>query len=117
MNGSFFWGDDRGFLKEGVKAYLMTPLSPLTLPTFLFVLRSIFYDNSCWENWLKNMGELAQLTSAAFVLIHFILPNTVCSQKSIYTVLMITDELCSRIPGRPRAHVYGTASNKCAPDA
>jgi hypothetical protein len=35
LNGSFFGGDDRGFLKEGVKTYLMTPISPLNPPTFL----------------------------------------------------------------------------------
>jgi hypothetical protein len=30
----FLLGDDRGLLKEGVKAYLMTPTSSLNLPTF-----------------------------------------------------------------------------------
>ncbi len=35
LNGSFFEGNDRGFLKEEVKAYLMVPLSPINSPTFL----------------------------------------------------------------------------------
>jgi hypothetical protein len=30
LNGSFFAGNDRGFLKEGVKPYRKTPMSPLT---------------------------------------------------------------------------------------
>ncbi len=31
----FFEGDDRGFFKEGVKTYLMAPILPLNLPSFL----------------------------------------------------------------------------------
>ncbi len=34
LNGSFFGSYDRGFLKEGVKTYLMTPMSPLNSPAF-----------------------------------------------------------------------------------
>ncbi len=34
LNGSFFVGDDRGILKEGVKTFLMAPMSPLNSPTF-----------------------------------------------------------------------------------
>jgi hypothetical protein len=30
----FLGGDDRGFLKEGVKAYRMASMSPLNSPTF-----------------------------------------------------------------------------------
>jgi hypothetical protein len=31
---SFFLGDNRGFLKEGVDAYQGAPMSPLNSPTF-----------------------------------------------------------------------------------
>ncbi len=34
LNGSFFGGDDWGISKEGVKTYLMAPMSPLNKPTF-----------------------------------------------------------------------------------
>ncbi len=34
LNCSFFGGDDRGFLKEGVKTDLMTPKPPLNSPTY-----------------------------------------------------------------------------------
>jgi hypothetical protein len=34
LNSSFFGSDDRRFLKDGVKAYLMATMSPLNLPTF-----------------------------------------------------------------------------------
>ncbi len=34
LNNSSFGGDDRGFLKEGVKAYLMAPMSLLISPIF-----------------------------------------------------------------------------------
>ncbi len=37
--GSFFGGDDRGFLKEMVRTYLMTPMSPHNSPTFFFCLQ------------------------------------------------------------------------------
>jgi hypothetical protein len=37
LNGSFFGGDDRGSLKEGVKTYLMAPMSPLNSPIFFFL--------------------------------------------------------------------------------
>jgi hypothetical protein len=38
LNSSCFGGDDRGFLKEVVKAYLMAPMSPLiNSPTFVFL--------------------------------------------------------------------------------
>ncbi len=39
----FFESDDRGFLKEGAKTYLMAPMSPLNSPTFLSVFTSIVY--------------------------------------------------------------------------
>jgi hypothetical protein len=35
LNGSFFGVAHRGFLKEGVKTYLMAPMSPLNSPPFL----------------------------------------------------------------------------------
>jgi hypothetical protein len=38
LNGSFFGGDHRGFLKEGVKTSRMAPMSPLSSPTFFFCL-------------------------------------------------------------------------------
>jgi hypothetical protein len=38
VNGSFFLGEHRGFLKEGVKIYRMAPMSPLNSPTFFFCL-------------------------------------------------------------------------------
>ncbi len=34
LNGSLFEGDGRGFMKGGVKTYLMAPMSPLNSPTF-----------------------------------------------------------------------------------
>ncbi len=34
LNGSFFGGEHRGFLKEGVKAYQIAPMSPLNSSTF-----------------------------------------------------------------------------------
>jgi hypothetical protein len=34
LNGSFFGIEHWGFLKEGVKTYLMAPMSPLNSPTF-----------------------------------------------------------------------------------
>ncbi len=34
LNGSFFGGDDRGFLKERIKTYLMALMSPPNSPTF-----------------------------------------------------------------------------------
>jgi hypothetical protein len=44
LNGSFFGVDDRGFLEEGVKSYLMAPMSPLNSQMFFFsVLTSIVY--------------------------------------------------------------------------
>jgi hypothetical protein len=42
LNGSFFAGDDRGFLKEEAKTYLMAPMSPLNPPKFS-VFKSIVY--------------------------------------------------------------------------
>jgi hypothetical protein len=41
LNGSFFGGDDRGFLKEVVKTYLMAPMSLLDSPTLFSVFSSI----------------------------------------------------------------------------
>ncbi len=41
-----FWIDDVCFLKEGVKTYLMTPMS-LLKPTFFSVFTSIVYDG--WD--------------------------------------------------------------------
>jgi hypothetical protein len=41
-----FWGDDRGFLKGGVKAYLMAPMSSLNSPFFLPVFTSIVYGST-----------------------------------------------------------------------
>jgi hypothetical protein len=38
LNGSFFGGDDWGFVKKGVKAYSMAPISPLLLPDLFFFL-------------------------------------------------------------------------------
>jgi hypothetical protein len=44
LNDSFFESDDRGFLKEGVKTYLMAPISPrLNSPTFFSGFTSIVY--------------------------------------------------------------------------
>ncbi len=40
LNGSFLRGDDRRYLKEGVKTFLMAPMSPLDYPTFLSVFSS-----------------------------------------------------------------------------
>jgi hypothetical protein len=37
-------GDDRGFLKAGVKTYLMVPVMPLNSPIF-FVFTSIVYGS------------------------------------------------------------------------
>jgi hypothetical protein len=34
---------DRGFLKEGAKTYLMTPMSPLNSPAIFFIVASIVY--------------------------------------------------------------------------
>jgi hypothetical protein len=34
----FFGSDNRGFLKEGVKTYLMAPMSPLKLANLFFCL-------------------------------------------------------------------------------
>ncbi len=45
LNGSFFGGDDRDFLKEGVKIYQTAPMSPLDLPTFFSVFTSIVYGS------------------------------------------------------------------------
>jgi hypothetical protein len=42
---SVFWGDDRGFLKEGVKTHLMAPLSPLNSPILFSVFTSIVYED------------------------------------------------------------------------
>jgi hypothetical protein len=61
LNGSFFFGVEHpGFLKEGVKTYLMTPILPLNSPTF-FIVASIVYANFCrtsdfwrpFENFLE----------------------------------------------------------------
>jgi hypothetical protein len=38
-----FGGDDRGFLKEVVKTYLMAPRSLLNSPSFLSVFKSLVY--------------------------------------------------------------------------
>ncbi len=48
LNGLFFGGEHRGFLKEGVKTYRMAPMSSLNSTTFFFVCASIVYarDNS-----------------------------------------------------------------------
>jgi hypothetical protein len=35
LSSSFFWYDDRGFLEEEVKTYIMAPMSPLNSPTFI----------------------------------------------------------------------------------
>jgi hypothetical protein len=43
LNGSFFGGDDRGFLKEGVKTYQMAPMSPLNSPNFSSLFTSLVY--------------------------------------------------------------------------
>ncbi len=42
LNGSFFGGEHRSFLKDGVKTYRMAPMSPLNSPIFL-VCTSIVY--------------------------------------------------------------------------
>jgi hypothetical protein len=43
LNGSFFGGNDQGFVKEGVNTY--TPTSSLNWPTFSFsIVASIVYD-------------------------------------------------------------------------
>jgi hypothetical protein len=43
--GFFFLGDGKGFLKEGVKSYLMAPISHLNLPThYLIYLSSHLYS-------------------------------------------------------------------------
>ncbi len=41
MNGSFFGGDDRGFLKEAVKTYLVAPLS--NSPILFSIFTSVVY--------------------------------------------------------------------------
>ncbi len=33
LNGLYFGGDERDFLKEGLKIYLIAPMSPLNMPT------------------------------------------------------------------------------------
>jgi hypothetical protein len=42
LNGSFFEGDDRGFLKDGVMTYLMAPISPINSPTY-FRSSNLYY--------------------------------------------------------------------------
>jgi hypothetical protein len=40
--GFVFGGDDRCFLKEGVKTYLMAPISPLQLANFCLHIYSLW---------------------------------------------------------------------------
>jgi hypothetical protein len=44
LGGLLFVGDDWGFLKEVVKTYLLTPMSPLNSPTIFAGFTSIVYD-------------------------------------------------------------------------
>jgi hypothetical protein len=43
LDGSFLGGDDWGFLKEGVKIYLVAPMSP-QLANFFSVFTTIVYN-------------------------------------------------------------------------
>ncbi len=43
LNGSFFGGDDRGFLKDGVKTYQMSPMSPIKIANFFSAFTSVVY--------------------------------------------------------------------------
>jgi hypothetical protein len=46
LNDSFFAGDDRGFLKEGIMTRLMAPMWPLNSQTSLFVFTYIVYEGN-----------------------------------------------------------------------
>jgi hypothetical protein len=39
----FLVGEHRGFLKKGVKTYLMAPMAPFNTPTIFFIVTSIVY--------------------------------------------------------------------------
>ncbi len=57
LNGSFFEGDDRGFLREGVNIYQMAPMSPHDSPSF-FCLRIFNLWVSVTSPFKKNVRQL-----------------------------------------------------------
>ncbi len=67
----FFWGDDRGFLKVGIKTYLMALMWSLNLPIFFPVVTSIvcglnrFYfieSNDCsGSSWARSFGACSEV--------------------------------------------------------
>jgi hypothetical protein len=54
MDVSFLGDDDRGFLKEGIKTYLMAPMSPLNLP-IIFRLHTYFLCSSESPNMNRHV--------------------------------------------------------------
>ncbi len=61
LYGSFFGGENRGFLKEGAKTYIMAPLTPLNSPTcFLWLLSSHLWL-ALWSDWPIILGGGAAL--------------------------------------------------------
>ncbi len=51
-----FWGDDWGFLKEGVKTYLVTPMSLLNSPVLFSVFTSTVYGLKYEHpSWISTM--------------------------------------------------------------
>jgi hypothetical protein len=66
LNGSLFGDADRGFLKEGVKIYLLAPLSPLNSPTLFSVFISIVY---CFT---LEYGEQDQKVPIQYIHLHYV---------------------------------------------
>ncbi len=101
LNGSFFGGDDRGFLKEGVKTYLMAPMRPLNSPTFFLSLTSVVYvhDGLCFPAarihpaWARSFSLWIQWTRVRRVVWRIFSSDT-------YRVLNIPHELiCTLLAG------------------
>ncbi len=60
LNGSFFGGDDRGFLKERVKTYLTTPMSQLDSPTFFLSFTSLVHGYFNFRTDFPNIPDALQ---------------------------------------------------------
>ncbi len=81
-----FWGDDRGFLKVGIKTYPIAQMSPFTLPTFFVCLHiyilcfylcfDVFFLVGESKRWCMAQGwdqekETAELPPGGRLLLQF----------------------------------------------
>jgi hypothetical protein len=80
LNGSFSGGDDRGFLKEGVRTCLVAPMSPLNSLTFncfclhiysLWVFITVWSDNNQYMYCVESRWYVFIFSCCSFVSMTF----------------------------------------------